>query len=121
MHATCLLKKEKSVLMGYAGSGMRRVGSGFTAPGSRDQQFFEGLIRDQVCHFCQIRNQNVSHFWNEGSEIWEENGINGEKTYLITTQHIFLSATCRNLLQKEETSSTLRIKAILQRFCCTEN
>ena len=53
-------------------------------PWDRDQQFFQGAgIR--LYHFCGIRYQNLSRFWNQGSEILVQKWISDEKPYLVTT------------------------------------
>ena len=45
----------------------RDPGSG--KPWDRDQQYFSGSgIR--LYHFCGTGDQNLSRFWNQGSEIW---------------------------------------------------
>ena len=42
-------------------------------PWDQDQQFLEGSgIR--LYHFCGIRDQNLSYFWNQGSAIEEVQG-----------------------------------------------
>ena len=50
--------------------------------GIRDQQFFEGSGKRQS-HFCGIRDQKLSRFWNQGSEIWVQNDIPGTDEMLF--------------------------------------
>ena len=49
-----------SVIRKVPGSGITAPGSGITSQGNGIRQF----------HFCGIREQNVSCFWNQGSEDW---------------------------------------------------
>ena len=68
--------------MRYEGSGIKGVGSEITTPGSGIasrgigiSNFFEGSgIR--LKHFCGIKDQNLSRFWN----FEYKNGISDEKT-----------------------------------------
>ena len=48
------------------------------SPRIRDQQFFEGS-GIWLYHFCKIRDQTFSCFWNQGSEIWVQKWIGDEK------------------------------------------
>ena len=48
----------------------------------RDQEFFEGSGIG-LYHFCGIRDQNLSRFWNQGSaKKLVQNGISDEKKNL---------------------------------------
>ena len=49
--------------------GIRDQKGGIGEPWDRDQQFFEGTGISPY-HFCKIRNQNFSRFWNQGSVIF---------------------------------------------------
>ena len=50
--------------------GIRRVGSGITSHGIGISRFLGDQGSGCTTDFCGVTDQNLSHFWNQGSEIW---------------------------------------------------
>ena len=71
------------------GSGIRRVESGITNHGikdhktwDRDQQFSAGS-GFRLYHFCGIRDQNLTGFWNKGLDLGTKMGSAMKKRTLL--------------------------------------